>query len=126
MTFGEADVQWRTRYIAIPYGDRPNRNETMEWWRRSPYYTHYDNFRYVPDVDIFGNTTTIIPSAYEITESILDDLNLEERVRCAIEQNIWDNLQTARSVRKKNEDELSAGDTKLLDEYLHSFMQPGA
>lgn len=27
---------------------------------------------------------------------------------------------------EKSEDELSAGDTKLLDDFLHSFMQPGA
>ena len=50
----------------------------------------------------------------------------DEEIRRIIEQSIRDSLQTAQPVRRKNEDELSAGDTRLLDEYLHSFMQPGA
>ena len=52
--------------------------------------------------------------------------NYEDEIRRAIKQSIRDSLQIARSVQKKDEDELSPGDTKLLDDYLHSFMQPGA
>lgn len=47
-------------------------------------------------------------------------------IRHAIWQSLMAYPQTAQPVQKKNEDKLSAGDTELLDEYLHSFMQPGA
>ncbi len=100
------NAPWRTEYMAIPYDGRPDRNGRM--------YA----------ADIFANATAFVPSAYEIAGSILD--NTDEEIRRIIEQSIRDSLQTAQPVRKKNEDELSAGDTRLLDEYLHSFMQPGA
>ena len=74
--------------------------------------------------DIFANAATFVPSTYEIAGSLFD--NVDEEIRRIIEQSIRDSLQTAQPVRRKNEDELSAGDTRLLDEYLHSFMQPGA
>lgn len=100
------NAPWRTEYMAIPYDDRPNRNGRM-----------YAS-------DIFANAATFVPSAYEIAGSLFE--NMDEEIRRIIEQSIRDSLQTAQPVRKKNEDELSAGDTRLLDEYLHSFMQPGA
>lgn len=54
------------------------------------------------------------------------DVFASATIRHAIWQSLRAYPQTAQPVHKKNEDELSAGDTKLLDEYLHSFMQPGA
>lgn len=100
------NAPWRTEYMAIPYDGRPDRNGRM-----------YAS-------DIFANTAVFLPSAYEIAGSVLD--GMDEEIRRAIEQSIMGSMQTAQPVRKKNEDELSAGDTRLLDEYLHSFMQPGA
>lgn len=100
------NAPWRTEYMAIPYDGHPNRNGRM-----------YAS-------DIFANAATFMPSSYEIAGSFLG--NMDEEIRRIIEQSIRDSLQTARPVRKKNEDELSAGDTRLLDEYLHSFMKPGA
>lgn len=100
------NAPWRTEYMAIPYDGRPNRNGRM-----------YAS-------DFFANGMAFVPSAYEIAGNLFGDT--DEEIRRIIEQSIRDSLQTAQPVRKKNEDELSAGDTKLLDEYLHSFMRPGA
>lgn len=99
------NTTWRADYMAIPYDGRPNRNGRM-----------YAS-------DLFANGMAFVPSAYEVAGNIFNDM--DEEVRRIIEQTLRDSL-TAQPVRKKNEDELSAGDTKLLDEYLHSFMRPGA
>lgn len=100
------NAPWRTEYMAIPYDGRPNRNGRM----------------YTPAA--FDNAAVFLPSVYEIAGNLLN--GMDEEIRRAIEQSVMCSMEMAQPVRKKNEDEFSAGDTKLLDEYLHSFMKAGA